>query len=261
MQEEFRNLNIEVGNLGTIKKDGVVLKQISGDTYNYVLIDGANVRVHVLVADAFPDICGELEKWGHVHHLNQDQRDNRAVNLRALNRGEHRRLHALEDGVAKPVIAYDTDGTIFGEWPSLKDAERATGARQSHIGRCCRGERKTAGGLLWVFAEDQETMEMKFQEAQEAKEKKQREAETLKECKKAERLANKPKKTIKKKRFLEYDEKDTFIREWNSVKEIAEHYEVTEACIRQNINGTHKFVKQNGLKRQFKKELYLAEKK
>lgn len=271
MEEEFRKWNVEIGSLGTIKKDGVVLPQTSGDTYNYVTIDGANIRVHVLVADAFPDICGELEKWGHVHHLNQDQRDNRAVNLRALNRGEHRRLHALEDGVAKPVIAYDTDGTIFGEWPSLKDAERATGARQNHIGRCCRGERKTAGGLLWAYAEDQEEIEKRYQEAQAKKEEKKRQKEALKlekvrekeekERKKAEKQNTpRPPKLVKKKRFLEYDENGIFIREWGSVKEIAEHYGVTATCIRLNIDGTHKYLKQNGLKRQFKKETYLCEK-
>lgn len=264
MEEIFRKLNVEVGNLGTIKKDGVVLPQISGDTYNFVIIDGANIRVHVLVADAFPEICGKLEKWGHVHHINRDQRDNRADNLITLSRGEHRRLHALEDGVTKPVVAYDKDGMIFGEWESLKDAERATGAKQTHIGRCCRGERNTAGGLYWSYTEDQEEMESRFKEAREAKEKKRQAEEAVREAKRIERERKRRERDsvlVKKKRFLEYDENGTFIKEWNSIKDIAEYYDVSYTCIRQNVVGVVKYLKHNGIKRQFKKETYLAPKK
>lgn len=263
MEEVFRHLSLEIGNQGTIKKDGEVLEQHSGDTYNYISIYGTQLRTHVLVADAYPEICGKLEKWGHVHHLNQDQRDNRAENLKSLNREEHKRIHAIEDGVTKPVVAYDTDGIIFGEWASLKDAERATGAKQTHIGRCCRGERKTAGGLFWSYLEDQEEMERRFQKARAEKEKKQHEMEALKEARRADklrRLSEIPQRTVKKKRFMEYDENGTFIKEWESIKDIAKYYGVTYTCIRQNVAGIVKFLKKDGLKRQFKKEIFLAKK-
>lgn len=263
MEEEFRRLNVEVGSLGTIKKDGVVLEPKSGDPYDFVFIDGADIRVHILVADAFPEICGKVEKWGHIHHKNGNQKDNRAENLIALDRGEHGKLHARKDGATKAVAAYDKQGHKVGEWESLKDAERATGARQTHIGRCCRGERKTAGGLYWTYTESLEEMEMKFNEAklarQQREEERQAQIQKRKQKKAEERQSKKQPVMIKKKRFLEYDENGTFIREWNSVKEIAEHYGVTGCCIRRNIDGTHKFVKQNGLKRQFKKEIYFTE--
>lgn len=265
MEEEFRRLNVEIGSLGTIKKDGVVLEPKSGNPYDFVMIDGANIRVHILVADAFPEICGKVEKWGHIHHKNENPKDNRAENLVALNRAEHRKTHAHKDGVTKAVAAYDMYGNKVGEWESLKDAERATGAHQTHIGRCCRGERKTAGGLYWTYTESQEEMERKLNEAklarQHREEERQAQIEKRKQKKVEERQSKKQPVMVKKKKFLEYDENGTFIKEWNSVKEIADYYGVTGCCIRKNIDGTHKFVKQNGLKRQFKKEIYFAEKK
>ena len=266
--EEFRKLNVEIGSLGTIKKDGVVLEQIQGDPYNYVNICGGNIRVHILVAEAFPEICGEVEKWGHVHHKNENQRDNRAENLIALSPGAHRRVHALEDGIAKGVKAYDEYGNMVGEWPSLKDAERATGAYQTHIGRCCRGERKTAGRLYWEYADGDGSIAERLKEAQEERLAKRQARED--EIRKVKREKKEAKAAIKeteelfkadKKAILEFNEKDEFVREWKSVKEAAEFYNVTSPCIRSILNGNHKYLKQNGTRRYFRKKLGCAEKK
>jgi len=43
------------------------------------------------------------------------------------------------------------DGVKIFNFPSARIAERETGARCAHIGACCRGDRKSAGGFQWKF--------------------------------------------------------------------------------------------------------------
>lgn len=40
-------------------------------------------------------------------------------------------------------------GSVIARFPSTKDAFRHTGVDSSSIAKCCRGERKTAGGFVW----------------------------------------------------------------------------------------------------------------
>lgn len=44
-----------------------------------------------------------------------------------------------------------TTGKTF---PTIADAARAYGLSHSHVGRACRGERKTAGGMVWAYVEE-----------------------------------------------------------------------------------------------------------
>lgn len=48
---------------------------------------------------------------------------------------------------AKPVKCIKTGITYL----SAREAERQTGISRTSIGRCCRGEQKTAGGSTWEF--------------------------------------------------------------------------------------------------------------
>ena len=54
---------------------------------------------------------------------------------------------------SKRVIQFTLNGEFVREWPSVSECER-NGYNFSHIAACCRGERKTHKGFLWMFAED-----------------------------------------------------------------------------------------------------------
>ena len=54
---------------------------------------------------------------------------------------------------SKPVAQYSQDGELLAIYQSRTEAEEVTGTAHQHIGKCIRGERKTAGGYIWKDAE------------------------------------------------------------------------------------------------------------
>ena len=52
----------------------------------------------------------------------------------------------------KPVSQFTLDKSeLINTYSSIKEAENKTGIK--HIGACCRGKRKTAGGYVWRYLE------------------------------------------------------------------------------------------------------------
>ena len=160
MIEEYRiyTKDIEVSNLGNVRKGGEPMEQHMGKYYYYVVIGGKTVRVHNMVGECFPEICGEKIMFGHYHHLNHNQLDNRAENIRCISNSEHRKLHQIEDGVSIAVKAYDKNGNFVGRWDSKTQAAESTGADYRHITNIINGNsgRYTAGKLFWFKDESTE---------------------------------------------------------------------------------------------------------
>lgn len=114
--------------------------------------------VHTLVATAF---LGPRPEGFQVNHIDEDKRNNRLDNLEYVTPKEntnhgtrnkragqslanHRRL-------SRAVLQMQTNGARVTEYPSVREAARVTGIKQSGITRCCLGERKSAGGYRWIF--------------------------------------------------------------------------------------------------------------
>lgn len=53
----------------------------------------------------------------------------------------------------KPIIRYDLNGNFIDEWISIAEATRKL--KILHIHLCCKGLRKTAGGFLWRYKNEQ----------------------------------------------------------------------------------------------------------
>lgn len=165
MSEVFKKYDehFEVSNMGNVKKDGEIVSQFKDEHYYNISLYGKPKRVHEMVAECFPEICGEKKKYYHVHHRNRNQLDNRAENLICLSPRDHKRLHQLEDGVSVPVKAYDLNGKYIGRWDSKTQAAEATGAQYRHISNILskRERRFTSGGLYW-FTEETPEEEVRF---------------------------------------------------------------------------------------------------
>lgn len=91
--------------------------------------------VHQLVAHAFlPDPPGAC-----VKHKDGDVKNNCVDNLQYAS-----------GKASKPVVCIET-GKVY---ESLTQATRETGVLQPTISGCCYGDRKTAGGYHWRFADE-----------------------------------------------------------------------------------------------------------
>ena len=114
--EEFKErkvagLSLQVSNLGRVKLNGKILRQIddiaSHPNGGYLFLDcpeypeihrNGKFYVYKLVADAwlaYPDVPEEI----HRHHINNNGYDNRAANLIFLTKEEHGRIHSPLRGV------------------------------------------------------------------------------------------------------------------------------------------------------------------
>ena len=51
------------------------------------------------------------------------------------------------------IAYYKNTNDVIKEWPSMAEAERQLGIRQSNISACCRGVNrlKSAGGFKWQY--------------------------------------------------------------------------------------------------------------
>lgn len=238
MTEEYRiyEKGIEVSNLGNVRKNGEEMEIKHGETYDYVFCDGKQYRIHIMVAECFPEICGARFKFSHIHHKNRNQRDNRAENLTVLSASDHKRIHQLEDGVSVAVKAYDLKGNYIGRWDSMEQAAYATGAERSHLSAIINGsksKRYTAGDCFWF---KEETPEEEAQAIMKPT------IESIKYFEEKIRLQEeKREKKILEKKIIEFNEKGEEERVWDSIKECAENYGKTRNTIEANLTGKTAF--------------------
>ena len=62
-------------------------------------------------------------------------------------------LDGSHDSIKKPVIGINEKSGAVVVFESASEAARATGVKDSNVCRVCRGERRTAGGYSWRYAD------------------------------------------------------------------------------------------------------------
>ena len=65
---------------------------------------------------------------------------------------EHNNKISQSKGV-NGILQFSKDGELIAEYSSIHEAERNTGCNNCNICKCCRGERKSAGGYIWRYKE------------------------------------------------------------------------------------------------------------
>ena len=127
------------------------------------------VLVSRLVAEAFPEICGEWFDGCVVDHIDTNTLNNAASNLKVttysgnnLNPITRKRNSEAKKGkvnatsvekLSKWVIKLSKNNEILHFYRSTMDAQKRTGINNANISSCCLGKRKTAGGFCWKYAE------------------------------------------------------------------------------------------------------------
>lgn len=91
MDEIWRTVDgFTVSNLGNTKEDTF----INNEGRPCFKGTRPSLKVHRIIAKAFPEICGVWFEGCHVHHINFNRKDNKAENLVVISSSEHMRIHA-----------------------------------------------------------------------------------------------------------------------------------------------------------------------
>lgn len=112
-------------------------------------------RVHRLVALAF---LPNPNNYTDVNHKDEVKHHNNLDNLEWCNRSYNSLYGTAQERLSKhkyhPVEMRDVNnGRIIRKFESIKQASQDMNIKRSHISRVCRGERKTAGGYIWRYAD------------------------------------------------------------------------------------------------------------
>lgn len=108
--------------------------------------------VHRLVATAFIPNPHGLPEVNHIREFDKD--DNSIENLEwctsKYNTNYGTRTERVKEKQSKKVVCIETSKVYL----SILDVERKLGLAQSNISKCCKGQRKTAGGYHWQYYTD-----------------------------------------------------------------------------------------------------------
>lgn len=206
LNEEWRDVKdyegYQVSNLGRVRsldvyikhnkgglahRHGIILKGFLSEKsdnykgYRYSLYKNGKQRkwfIHILVAKAFPKICGEWFEGCDVHHIDFNPLNNNANNLIILSKQEHILIHrengknkginnpfygkhhtkeTIQKAIKKkrkPIYQYSLDGECLCYWFSCTDCERETKMSKVSINRCCLGKQIQAYGYIWKYANE-----------------------------------------------------------------------------------------------------------
>lgn len=144
---------VAISRTGNIHKDG--------SYYLKVVLTKNSIRknfiLHRLVAKYF---CNNPnpEKYTEVNHIDENKHNNKASNLewcdRKINNHHSLITEKLNEAKKKAVLQYSLSGEFIAEFSGIREAAREVGLKtHKHIGECCHGREKTAGGYIWKFKE------------------------------------------------------------------------------------------------------------
>lgn len=88
---------------------------------------------------------GELNNFYGFKHTEESKEK-----MREVRKG---RYEGVDNVRAKAIVQYDLNGNYINRWDCMKLACEALKVKHSHISQCCSGNRKSAYGYRWSYAQ------------------------------------------------------------------------------------------------------------
>lgn len=180
MKEIWKNIegypNYQISSMGRVKSLNYkhtdkekLLKSSKKSGYPFVVLykDGERKQtfIHRLVASAF---IPNTDNKPCIDHINTDRTDNRVENLRWVTYKENmnnpltiEKKMGENNPKTKPIIQFSKDGEFMQKWHCIVSVERELNIKHSNIIKVINGDRKTAGGFIWGYADDYEQIPFK----------------------------------------------------------------------------------------------------
>lgn len=122
----------KVSNMGRVKRFERLLKgTVCGKYRTICVFQSGAAYLQVVVAKAFPEICGEWFEGAEVDHINGDSLDNRAENLRVCTHADNMLNTNTTAKFKKPVVL--SRGFVFRVFPAAKQAEAFLGLGHNSV--------------------------------------------------------------------------------------------------------------------------------
>jgi hypothetical protein len=153
--------------------------------------------------------------------------------------------------LSKPVLQYDLNDNLIGEYSSIKEAAKITGIHKVAIGTSARSKNRRAGRFIWKYKNPEDRLQGHLKEEFKTKPgksinrsgpKSKNHKENIKIAltgilKSEEHKSNMSKsKREKSKKIIQLDKKGNTIKEWNSIMDIFDQlkfnrYGIHQCCV------------------------------
>lgn len=155
----------QISNRGEVKsfvrKGGDELKQaVDHQGYKSVVLCKDKVKkrfkIHKLVSKAF---IPNLDNLPVINHKDENKNNNKTSNLEwcdySYNNSYGSKPKIQTEKLGKKINQLDKQGNFIEMWDSALLIQKHLSINNSNIIQCCKGKRKTAGGFIWRYANEQ----------------------------------------------------------------------------------------------------------
>lgn len=153
---ESRYIISNKGEVKSLKRNKVLKKELRRNYWSVQLYDGNKFKhfsIHRLVGVHFIENPNNLP---FINHIDENKLNNNSNNLEwctaSYNTNYGTCIQRAVEKKSISVIQLDKNKNLINIFSSISEAERKTKIYNPNIIKCCKGERKTAGGYIWKYA-------------------------------------------------------------------------------------------------------------